>query len=160
KTRTTSTATRETTDAGCETKERAMIHSSRRRAGFTLIELITVVGIMLVLAAMIVGVAYTGSNKQVTANGSSAIVGWLKTAQAYALRDQKPYGLRLRADTSGSGLVNSFQLIEQPSDWIGPVGSTVSSTCVGNTISITGTGVDFTGGGTSPIQATDFFECK
>jgi prepilin-type N-terminal cleavage/methylation domain-containing protein len=135
-----------------------MIHPSQRRPGFTLIELITVIGIMLVISAMIVGVAYTGNNKQVTANGSSALVGWLKTAQAYALRDQKPYGLRLRQDATG--LVTSFQYIEQPFDWVGPVGSTVSSTATGNAITITGTGVDFTGGGTSPIQAGDFFECN
>lgn len=141
-----------------------MIHRSRRRPGFTLIELITVIGIILLLASMIVGVAYTGSNKQVTANGSSALVGWLKTAQAYALRDQKPYGLRLRPTTNPdpnlNQLVYSFQYIEQPPDWIGPVGGTVASTCVGSTISITGTSVDFTGGGTSPIKAGDYFECN
>jgi prepilin-type N-terminal cleavage/methylation domain-containing protein len=141
-----------------------MIHPSRRRPGFTLIELITVVAIIIVLAGMIVGVAYTGSNKQITANGSSALVGWLKTAQAYALRDQKPYGLRLRAD--GSGIVTSFQYIEQPPEWVGPVGSTISSACAGQVATITGSGVDFSGGiGGSPgptwaIQPGDYVECR
>lgn len=101
-----------------------MTRFARRRAGFTLIELITVIAIMLTLAAMIIAVAYTGANKQLTGNGASAIVGWCKTAQAYALRDQKPYGLRLHPDPT-TGLVTNAIFIEQPEPWIGPVGSTI-----------------------------------
>lgn len=141
-----------------------MIRSARRRAGFTLIELITVVAIMLVLAAMIVGVAYSGANKQLTTNGSTAVVGWLKTMQAYALRDQKPYGLRLRPDVNG--LVTTAQYIEQPVDWVGPIGSSISAATAGNTVTITGAGVDFSGGfgggfaATWPVQPGDCLECN
>jgi prepilin-type N-terminal cleavage/methylation domain-containing protein len=102
-----------------------MLRSTRRhRAAFTLIELLTVISIILILVSMIVAVAYTGNNKQITANGSTTLVGWLKTMQAYALRDQKPYGLRIQPD--GNGLVTSALYIETPTEYVGPLGSTLT----------------------------------
>lgn len=141
--------------------------SKSPRPGFTLIELITVMAIILILASMIVAVAYTANTKQIVANGSTTLVGWLKTAQAYALRDQRPYGLRLRPD--GNLLCTTAQYIEQPADYVGPPGSTVSSTSTigGSTAAITASaGIDFFGGWGSgananwPVQPGDFFECN
>lgn len=154
-----------------------MIRSDRRRrAAFTLVELLTVISIILVLAAMLVGVAFSGSQKQIVPNGSSNLVGWLKTAQAYALRDQKPYGLRIRADANG--LITAAQYIEQPDDWRGPLGSTVTfsgltgTETAGAPFTVTGSSgppaVDFSGGIKSSfaaaddhwaVRAGDFLEC-
>jgi prepilin-type N-terminal cleavage/methylation domain-containing protein len=144
-----------------------MKHSARIRAGFTLIELIVVVSIIAILASLIVGVAVTASNKDKAGTGATALVGWLKEAQALALRDQKPYGLRLFVN-GGTNLVSTAQLIEQPDDWMPPIGANLSSSVSGSTITFTATfpqnTYDFSGGwGGSPsvqwpVQQHDYLE--
>jgi prepilin-type N-terminal cleavage/methylation domain-containing protein len=100
-----------------------MKHRAQRRRGFTLIELIVVISIILILASLIVGVSVTANNKDKAGNGASTLVGWLKEAQALALRDQKPYGIRL--DVSAGQLIRTVALIEQPDDWVPPIGTQI-----------------------------------
>src|SRR4051794_36032613 len=92
-------------------------HSRQSRPGFTLIEMLTVISIMLILGAMVVAVAWTASDKKKVSNGATDLVGWIKIAQATALRDQTPNGIRLNV-AGGSTLVTQIQVIDQPPDWV------------------------------------------
>lgn len=132
-----------------------------KRRAFTLIELITVMAIILVLMGMIAAVVYSQNSKQVVANGSTALVGWFKTAQAYALRDQKPYGVRF--SIASSQQITTAQYIEQPADWVGPTGATLTAVPTGGqSFSVTASAGDFTGGFSAtaqyPIQSGDYLE--
>lgn len=84
-----------------------------RRGGFTLVELLVAVGIILVLAGLALLVANSGviGNAR-TSSGSDRIAGWLMQARAKAQRDGAPRGIRLIPD--GNGFVREAQLIEVP----------------------------------------------
>lgn len=87
-----------------------------RRRGFTLIELMVVMIIILVLAGITV-IFYPGINEQArAARGGVQLQGWLNNAKQQALRDQSPRGVRLFIE-AGSTIVTKFQYVEQPEDF-------------------------------------------
>src|SRR5437016_4256976 len=93
-----------------------------RRPAFTLIELIVVMSIMAVLAAMVVSVwSLNGRNKAMS--GASQIQNGLLVAKQRALRDQVPRGIRLVLDSAPppgiTAQASTFQFIEQPDNFTG-----------------------------------------
>jgi prepilin-type N-terminal cleavage/methylation domain-containing protein len=135
------------------------------RGGFTLVEMLVVLGILLTLAAMTVAFLPTLNNYQKVQSGASRVQGWFLTAKQRALRDQVPRGIRLLVETiGGRQVVRSLQYTEQPEDYsLGLL--TVNAdmqhaTVSGSGVDLSG-GFDATGGDTSnltfwPVQPGDF----
>src|SRR5205807_7603263 len=69
---------------------------SGRRAGFTLVELLTVIVIILVVAALIVGLAPNLGQREKVPKGTSLFQQWLLTAKRQAVHDRAPRGLRIQ----------------------------------------------------------------
>src|SRR5438552_197842 len=93
--------------------------SKMSRSGFTLVEMIVVIGIMVVLMALAVAVIPRVQERSKAARGADQLQGWLLIAKQTALRDRFPRGIRLNAivDTDAN-IVHAHQLqyIEQPPD--------------------------------------------
>ena len=69
--------------------------SPRRRSGFTLVELLVVMTLMVILAALAVGVAYSGAiGSQKVVSGGDRASGWLLISKQRAQRDGAPRGVR------------------------------------------------------------------
>lgn len=91
-----------------------------KRAGFTLVELLVGLSIATALAAFVL-LAYPGARDQDRVrNTVSDVIGHLKMAQAMAVRDGQPRGIRFLIDGAGKPLgdprlVTELQYIELPS---------------------------------------------
>jgi prepilin-type N-terminal cleavage/methylation domain-containing protein len=129
----------------------------RRRAGFTLIELIVVITIIIILAGLALAFLPTATDRQRATQGAGMLQGWLLIAKQRALRDQAPRGLRLVIDPANPTIVTQCQYIEQPDPMSG--GQAMTNPAA-NTVTFTG--VDLTGGFVNPgdqlVQPGDFFE--
>ena len=92
------------------------------RRGFTLVELLVAIGIILVLAGLALLLANSGliSNYRMT-GGSDRIAGWLMQARAKATRDNRPVGVRFVV--GGDGFIREAQLIEVPDPFHLPAGN-------------------------------------
>jgi prepilin-type N-terminal cleavage/methylation domain-containing protein len=90
-----------------------------RRGGFTLIELIVVIGILLVLMALAVLIVPSLQQRQRAATGASMLQKWLNIAKTRALRDKAPRGIRLLPGKVNPNWVTEIQYIEQPEDFYG-----------------------------------------
>lgn len=91
-----------------------MTLNTARRRGFTLLELMVVIGIMLVLVTM--GALFLPNldkNKGVP-NGTTQIQGWINLMKMQALRDQAPRGIRLIPDPNNPRICTTLQYIEVP----------------------------------------------
>ena len=93
------------------------------RRGYTLVELLVVMSLMILLAALAVGVSYSGMvGSQKVISGADRASGWLLIAKQRALRDGAPRGVRffLNAATApATGFVSTeAQYIEQPDVWV------------------------------------------
>jgi prepilin-type N-terminal cleavage/methylation domain-containing protein len=78
------------------------------RRGFTLVEMLVVMGLIVVLAGLTVAVAESGAfGSQKVVTGADRVSGWLLIAKQRALRDGKPRGVRflLERDVSGNVVV-------------------------------------------------------
>lgn len=107
-----------------------------RRAGFTLVELLVVTGVVLVLMTLAVAFVPRTMEQQRVSRAASQLQGWLALSRQWALRDQAPRGLRLTfarptnpANPSDPTFyrVTTLQYIEQPDDWR-PGGNAVITT--------------------------------
>lgn len=151
--------------------------ASRRRPGFTLIEILMVVSIVLLLTTIAVAFLPKIQEKQRATQGAVQLQSWLRTAKQWALRDGAPRGIRL--GTAGTNLVTQLQYIEQPDDWVPAVGGQLAlwATAAGSLpnislfqtggplgLSLPNTTLDFTGGygpaATNgwPVQVGDYLE--
>src|SRR5262249_59603028 len=83
-----------------------------RRAGFTLVELLVAIGIIIVLASLALLVVPDVLDQDRTTDGASLTRQWLMIAKARAARDQLPRGVRLI--NPGNGLVTELQYTEAP----------------------------------------------
>src|SRR4051794_15234051 len=75
---------------------RASTHrGTRRRPGFTLVELLVAMGIMVLLATLIVALAPSFKDRQKTQKGADQLQQWLLSSKRMAARAQSPRGLRI-----------------------------------------------------------------
>lgn len=88
----------------------------KKRAGFTLVEMLVVIAIIAALFAMIVLMFPSFNASKRAGNGATMLQGWLYQAKQRAFRDGAPRGLRLFV--SGT-LVTECQFIETPDDFTG-----------------------------------------
>ena len=101
------------------------------RRGFTLVELLIVIGVSLALAALAAGVGYSGMiGSQRTVSSADRVSGWLILAKQRALRDGRPSGVRFIGTRVGSTnliAVTEAQYIEQPEPYVLGNGSSTTS---------------------------------
>ena len=94
---------------------RNAIKITRRREAFTLIELIVVISIILVIAALAAAFAPRVSDSQNLTRSVDQLEQWLLTAKMRAKRDQLATGLRfVQASGDPPGMFSEFQYIQQP----------------------------------------------
>jgi prepilin-type N-terminal cleavage/methylation domain-containing protein len=85
-----------------------------RRGGFTLVELIVVIGIILVIAALAAAFAPSVADSQNLTRSVDQLEQWLLTAKMRAKRDGLATGIRFIPDPNNPGLYAEFQYIQQP----------------------------------------------
>ncbi len=97
----------------------------RLTLGFTLIEMLVVIGIILTLATLTVAFLPKITNYQKVQQGAGQVQGWLLTAKQRATRDHYPRGIRLvvpaTSDPLYGNVVRDLQYVEQPDDFTGGV---------------------------------------
>lgn len=132
--------------------------ATNTRRGFTLVELLVAIGVLIALAAIAV-VALPDINKQRGVDNAAAEVqGYLLIAKNRSARDKVERGVRFTFDTS-TGLCRSVQYIGRPDNYVPPTGSTLSATGGGGTAPTTVTlTVPSTETVTSFLQAGDVLE--
>lgn len=96
-----------------------MTMQQNRRAGYTLLELMVAVGLIVILATLTVAVANSSLvDSYRIVGGADRVSGWLLNAKNRALRDRTPIGLQLIREgafgTPEFHFVRSAQLIELP----------------------------------------------
>jgi prepilin-type N-terminal cleavage/methylation domain-containing protein len=89
------------------------------RRGFTLMELLIVIGIMIILASLVALVAPRMRESQKTTRGADLLQGWLFIAKEETYRDKLPRGVRLVRDANNPNWVRECQYIEQPEEYRG-----------------------------------------
>jgi prepilin-type N-terminal cleavage/methylation domain-containing protein len=95
------------------------------RVGFTLIEMLTVIGIIAVLLALTAIFFPNFNNQSIVASGADNTAGALLIAKMRAKRDGRPTGLRL---TNSNNQCTTLTPIQQPDDYafgryVGPAGA-------------------------------------
>jgi prepilin-type N-terminal cleavage/methylation domain-containing protein len=127
-----------------------------RRPAFTLVELLVVISLIVILAALTVAFLPSQERQRVP-RGASDLQGWLLIAKNRALRDQVPVGIRFQPGRTDPLHVSEMQYIEQPEPF-----SKGRISVTGNLV--TGINVDFRGGFTDPalwpVQPGDYLEVK
>jgi prepilin-type N-terminal cleavage/methylation domain-containing protein len=101
-----------------------MLKLSNRRPGFTLIEMLVVLSLVLLLATILVTLGPRLAERARAAKGAELLQEWLLVAKQRALRDKIPTGIRLIPGTGG--LINTVQYIQQPNDLTLPGSVTVT----------------------------------
>ncbi len=139
--------------------------TNRRTAGFTLVELLVVIILILVIASLVVAFAPRLAERQKVPRGADLIQGWLLIAKQRAKRDQLPTGIRLQPDPNNPSLYRELQYIQKPDDLtIGSVQYTPSG--VQFILNLVAGPGDFFGGYSGadstvwPVQPGDYVELK
>jgi prepilin-type N-terminal cleavage/methylation domain-containing protein len=144
---------------------RPCVRPSRRR-GFTLVELLVAMGIILVLAIIGVGLLPRLSEQKLAGRGADLLQGWLLIAKQRALRDRTPTGVRLLTDPVNGNWVRELVYVQYPEDYsVGyfqgymedpPASGTFRAVFVGSAFD----GDSFTLGepDLAPVQAGDYLE--
>jgi prepilin-type N-terminal cleavage/methylation domain-containing protein len=142
----------------------AFHHSlSGRRTGFTLVELLVVIFIMLTLATLVVSMTPRFAGTRKLTQGAEQLQAYLLVAKQRARRDQLPTGVRLQPSSDNPNYVREVQFIQQPDPFSG--GKIQYNPQTANVVTGDGT-VDFTGGFPNtqsllyPVQQGDFLEIK
>src|SRR5579864_1420022 len=91
------------------------------RSGFTLIEMLVVIFIMIILASLALVLAPRLKDDQKTTRATDHMQGWLFVAKQEAYRDKLPRGVRLVPDTANGNptWVKECLYIEQPEEFRG-----------------------------------------
>lgn len=94
-----------------------------RRSAFTLVEMLVVLTLIAILAALLVFTLPGFIDRSRAAKGASALQGWLNYQRQRAQYEQAPRGLRFYvenldpSDITSPLVVRTAQAIEQPDDW-------------------------------------------
>src|SRR5437870_3518991 len=72
------------------------LRQNARRAGFTLVEMLVVLVILIIIAALTLAIAPRLAEREQVAKGADLMQQWALTARVLALRDQGPRGIRLQ----------------------------------------------------------------
>jgi prepilin-type N-terminal cleavage/methylation domain-containing protein len=95
------------------------MHTTLRkpRAGFTLVELLVVITLMLVLAGLAVLIIPSITSGQQATNGAAQLQQWLEIAKQRAARDRRPRGLRLLPGSSNPAFVTDLVFLVEADDY-------------------------------------------
>jgi prepilin-type N-terminal cleavage/methylation domain-containing protein len=95
------------------------------RKGYTLVELLVVIALIILLAAITVAVAQSGAfGSQRVVSATDRVSGWLLISKNRAIRDNAPRGVRFQLTPTTAtrqnavGHVQEMQYIEQPEIWV------------------------------------------
>jgi len=132
-----------------------------RRPAFTLMELLVVIALIVVIAAIGLLTVPLMQSQQKASSNASQVVAWLGNVKAIALRDQRPTGLRFVPDPNNPNFIREVFMIQTPDDFAGGFVLVPNAKSL-NVVTVIG--ADFDGGfGAAdvldhPVQVGDYLE--